>query len=119
MTTFPTRKNYRIGKSDLLILADGYYKGHKGNCKIKAINQHGLQEKIIADRYPATHAALSELKAKEILTQSTQLGTSKYLNNLIEQDHRRIKQRIYLMVGFKRFANAAMTISGIELAQKI
>ena len=44
---------------------------------------------------------------------------SKYLNNLIEQDHRRVKQRVYPMLGFKRFENAAITISGIELAQKI
>jgi transposase-like protein len=45
--------------------------------------------------------------------------TSKYLNNLIEQDHRRIKQRIYPMLGFKSFAHAAMTISGIESAHRI
>jgi transposase-like protein len=44
---------------------------------------------------------------------------SKYLNNLIQQDHGRIKQRIYPMFGFKRFANATITISGIELAQRI
>ena len=47
------------------------------------------------------------------------MRTSKYLNYLIEQGHRRIKQRIYPMLGFKRFANAAITISGIELAQRI
>jgi transposase-like protein len=41
------------------------------------------------------------------------------LNNLDEQDHRRIKQRIRPMLGFKRFDNAALTISGIELAEKI
>jgi transposase-like protein len=41
------------------------------------------------------------------------------LNNLIEQDHRRVKQRIRPMLGFKRFDNAAVTISGIELAEKI
>ena len=45
--------------------------------------------------------------------------TSKYLNNLIEQDHRRVKQRIYPMLGFKQFENAAITIGGIELAHKI
>jgi transposase-like protein len=45
--------------------------------------------------------------------------TSKYLNNLIEQDHRRVKQRVYPMLGFKRFEKAAITISGIELAHKI
>jgi transposase-like protein len=45
--------------------------------------------------------------------------SSQYLNNLIEQDHRRVKQRIRPMLGFKRFDNAAITISGIELAEKI
>jgi transposase-like protein len=41
------------------------------------------------------------------------------LNNVIEQDHRRIKQRIWPMLGFKRFETAAVTIQGIELAEKI
>jgi IS6 family transposase len=38
---------------------------------------------------------------------------------LIEQDHRRVKERVYPMLGFKRFGNAAVTINGIELAHKI
>lgn len=41
------------------------------------------------------------------------------MNDIVEQDHRRVKQRIYPMLGFKNFRNAAVTISGIELAQKI
>ena len=45
--------------------------------------------------------------------------SNKYLNNMIEQDHRRIKQRIRPMLGFKRFDTAAITITGIELAEKI
>jgi len=45
--------------------------------------------------------------------------SSQYLNNLVEQDHRRVKQRIRPMLGFKRFDHAAVTISGIELAEKI
>jgi transposase-like protein len=40
------------------------------------------------------------------------------LNNLVEQDHRRVKQRIRPMLGFKRFDHAAVTVSGIELAEK-
>ena len=47
------------------------------------------------------------------------IWTSKYLNNLIEQDHRNIKYRTNLMLGFKRFRSAAITISGIELMQRI
>jgi transposase-like protein len=45
--------------------------------------------------------------------------SSQYLNNLIEQDHRRVKHRIGPMLGFKRFENAVVTISRIELAEKI
>src|SRR6266850_1788976 len=48
-----------------------------------------------------------------------QVRSCKYLNNVIEQDHRRIKQRIRPMLGFKRFETAAVTIQGIELAEKI
>jgi hypothetical protein len=38
---------------------------------------------------------------------------------VIEQDHRRIKQRVRPMLGFKRFETAAVTIRGFELAEKI
>jgi transposase-like protein len=37
----------------------------------------------------------------------------------MEQDHRRVKQRVYPMLGFKKFENAAVSISGIEVAHKI
>jgi transposase-like protein len=54
-----------------------------------------------------------------VLRPETKVWTSKYLNNIIEQDHRRVKQRIYPMLGFKSFRNATIAITGIELAQKI
>jgi len=47
------------------------------------------------------------------------IWTSKYLNNIIKQDHRRVKQRLYPMLGFKSFRNATVVIKGIELAQRI
>src|SRR5215471_13822938 len=47
------------------------------------------------------------------------MRSSQYLNNLVEQDHRRIKQWIRPMLGFKRFDHAAVTVSGIELAEQI
>ena len=47
------------------------------------------------------------------------IRSSKYLNNGIEQGHRRVKQRIRPMLGCKCFYTAAVTISGIELAAKI
>jgi transposase-like protein len=44
---------------------------------------------------------------------------SKYLNNLIEQDHRGIKSRTSPMLGFKNFDYAAITIAGVELLHRI
>jgi transposase-like protein len=58
-------------------------------------------------------------KESATLPSNVCVRTSKYLNDLVEQDHRRVKQRVYPMLGFKRFKNAAVTISGIELAHKI
>ncbi len=85
----------------------------------KAIESLGAPEKITLDGYAATHTAVNELKESAILPINVCVRTSKYLNNLIEQDHRRVKQRVYPMLGFKKFENAAITISGIELIHKI
>ena len=47
------------------------------------------------------------------------MRSCKYLNNTIEQDHRRVKHRLAPMLGLKNFRTAAVVISGIELAEKI
>ena len=86
---------------------------------IRAIERHSAPERITLDGYPATHSAVAELKKRGVLRAQVKVRTSKYLNNLVEQDHRRVKQRIYPMLGFKQFRNAAVTIRGIELVQQI
>jgi transposase-like protein len=53
------------------------------------------------------------------LPRRVKVPSSRYLNNLVKQDHRRIKERIRPMLGFKRFGHAAVIISGIELAKHI
>jgi transposase-like protein len=85
----------------------------------RAINKHGAPEKITVDGYAATHTAIDELREAALLPQNVIVRASKYLNNLIEQDQRRVKQRVYAMLGFKRLDNAGVTISGVELAHKI
>jgi transposase-like protein len=85
----------------------------------RAIRRRGAPERVMLDGYPATHAAVAALKEGGALPSGMKVRTSKYLNNLVEQDHRRVKQRIYPMLGFKRFGNAAVTIRRLELAQKI
>ena len=50
---------------------------------------------------------------------SVRARTSKYLNNGMGQDHRRVKHRIRAMVGLKSFSASVVTIGGIELMEKI
>ena len=59
------------------------------------------------------------MKTDGQLPANTKVRSSKYLNNLIEQDHRGVKLRIGLMLGFKWFRTAAITIAGIELLRRI
>jgi transposase-like protein len=75
--------------------------------------------KITLDAYAASHRAVRERKEDGELARRVTVRSSQYLNHLIEQDHPRVKQRIRPMLGFKRFDNAVVTISGIELAEKI
>lgn len=86
---------------------------------IRAIERRGVPERITLDGYSATHSAVAELKESGVPCPQAAVRTSKYLNNLIEQDHRKVKQRTYPMLGFKQFRNAAVTISGVELVQKL
>ena len=86
----------------------------------KAIKGQGCAPKTITlDGYAASHRAVRELRADGLLPPDTKVRSSKYLNNLIEQDHRSVKQRVAVMLGFKRFRNAAITIAGIELMHRI
>ena len=58
----------------------------------KAIKgQHDAPRTITLDGYAASHRAVRELKADGLLPAETKLRSSKYLNNLIEQDHRSVK----------------------------
>ena len=47
------------------------------------------------------------------------IRSCQYLNNVVEQDHRRIKSRVQPMLGFKKFYNARRVIIGIEFVHKL
>lgn len=86
----------------------------------KAIEHQGRPpETITLDGSAASHRAVREMKSDGPLPADTKVRSSKYLNNLVEQDHRNIKSRTNVMLGFKRFRSAATTISGIELMHRI
>ena len=85
----------------------------------KAMKSQRIPTKITLDAYAASHRAITELKAIGELPKRLRVRTSKYRNNAIEQDHRRVKQRLRPMLGFKSFQFAAVVIGGVELAEKI
>jgi transposase-like protein len=83
----------------------------------RAISLHGVPEKITADKSGANAAAVHSMVADSGV--DIQLRQSKYLNNLVEQDHRTIKRRTQSMLGFKQFHCAAKLIAGIETMHMI
>jgi transposase-like protein len=86
----------------------------------KALKTQGRPPRVITlDGYAASHRAVRELPEENEIWNDTKQRSSKYLNNIIDQDHRTIKSRIGPMLGFKRFRRAKVTISSIKLLQRI
>ncbi|WP_129019439.1 IS6 family transposase [Yersinia enterocolitica] len=85
----------------------------------KAIRHHGEPEVVTIDKSGANTAALTTLNTDKTEDETITIRQSKYLNNLIEQDHRNIKRRTRLMTGFKSFRRAQTILAGIELIHMI
>ena len=71
---------------------------------------------MVADRLASYRTAFGELKRDGRLATSVRHRRGRWLNNQVEQDHRRIKRRTRPMLGFKRFATARRALAGIEAA---
>jgi transposase-like protein len=68
----------------------------------RALREHGDPLRITLDSYAASHRAIEQLKEEgEIHCQKMRVRSCAHLNNMVEQDHRRIKQRLYPMLGFR------------------
>ncbi len=70
---------------------------------------------ITVDKNPAYPKAIKELKAAKKLPEIVKLRQSKYLNNIVEQDHRGIKRLVKPGMGFGSFNTARRTIRGYEI----
>jgi transposase-like protein len=79
----------------------------------QAICRHGVPEMITIDGSEANEAAIKRYNE----THSTHIiiRQVKYLNNMVEQDHRAVKRVTRPMLGFKSFDAAQVTLAGIEL----
>jgi transposase, IS6 family len=74
---------------------------------------------ITVDKNPAYPIAIQELKEEKKMPQGIQVRQSKYLNNIVEQDHRFIKKRLSTMLSLKSFRTAKAIISEIEVMHMI
>jgi putative transposase len=84
---------------------------------IKAIGNNGTSELINIDNSGSNKSAI-KIYNKSSFT-NIEIRQCKYLNNIVEQDHRFIKWRIQQGLGFKEFESARRTIAGIEIVHMI
>ncbi|MFT5731177.1 MAG: putative transposase [Desulforhopalus sp.] len=84
---------------------------------IKAINNNGIPEKITIDGSAANKAAIEEFNSDNDTT--IEARQVKYLNNVVEQDHRAIKRITNSVLGFKAFDSASITLNGIEMVHAL
>jgi putative transposase len=83
----------------------------------KAMGENGDPGKIAMDKSGSNKAAIDAInagRAVPILVRQV-----KYLNNIVEQDHRAIKRVIRPMLNFKSFRSAGSVLAGIELIHMI
>ena len=88
----------------------------------KAITTNGTPEKVVIDKSGANRAGLHAVNTILKFTGAgdmIEIRQVKYLNNILEQDHRFIKRITKPMMGFKAFHSASATIAGIEVAHMI
>ncbi|MED0988297.1 IS6 family transposase [Bacillus nitratireducens] len=83
-------------------------------------SSHVSQPRVITvDKNPAYPLAIQELKEEKRMPEGIQIRKSKYLNNIVEQDHRFIKKRVRSMLGLKSFRTATLILRGIEAVHMI
>ena len=84
---------------------------------IKAIGNNGKPELINIDKSGANKHAIRVYNKRSF--SNIKVRQCRYLNNIVEQDHRFIKKRIIDGLGFKEFESAKRTLTGIEIVHMI
>ena len=87
----------------------------------KALSASGnpVPRVINVDKNPAVPAAVESMKSEGVLPCRVRLRQCRYLNNVVEQDHRTVKKRTWLAKGYGSFRSAWRTLQGIEAVHMI
>jgi transposase-like protein len=111
----------KFGKTvDSLLCADRSVSAARAFfCKALKTHHPRQPRKLNLDGNAASHRALHLLRKENPNLHSVVIRSSRYLNNIVEQDHRAIKRRCAPMLALKSFRTAAVTLAGVELAHRI
>ena len=85
----------------------------------KAIGNNGNPRVVNIDKSGSNKSALWAVNKRSLRFKKINIRQCKYLNNIVEQDHRNIKRRISIDTGFKEFESAQRTLAGIEVVNII
>lgn len=96
-------------------------RNHKSAMKFlsRLIKQYGEPRALVSDKNPAIICAVKKLRKKKKVLKKTDYRKIKYLNNIIEQDHRQVKKRFPKSLGFQKVRTAVATIKGIEVVNAL
>ena len=87
--------------------------------KVFSAEGNPMARVVNVDKNPAYAAAVRELKTDGTLPGRVRLRQCRYLNNVVEQDHRVVKKRVWLAKGYGSFQSAWRTLQGIEAMNMI
>ena len=85
----------------------------------KAIGNNGKPRVVNIDKSGANKSGIRTINRDLLTVRKIKIRQCKYLNNIVEQDHRNIKRRISIDTGFKEFESAKRTLAGIEVVYVI
>jgi len=85
----------------------------------KAIGNNGEPRVVNIDKSGSNKSALRTVNSRSLRFKKIKTRQCKNLNNIVEQDHRRVKRRIVNYTGFKEFESAQRTLAGIEVVNVI
>ena len=85
----------------------------------KALSNNGKPDKITIDKSGSNIHAINALNENYPEDEKIEMRQIKYLNNIVEQEHRFIKKRVRPMLGFKSFYSAKRTLASIESVHMI
>jgi IS6 family transposase len=105
---------------DFMLSAKRDRKAAKRFFKKALRSKHNQMPRVInVDKNAAYPPAIDELKNDNTLSKTVEVRQIKYLNNIVEQDHRAVKRITHPMLGFQSFHTASRTLKGIEIMHMV